>query len=215
MAMQGKTPHHCGVFPCAWRSSVPRRPALPPAPVPPAHANRDSDGAWVLRPLGLTGSSAINSAQENSDCCGSGASSSRWPLVPFPLTGAGAWPFPLAGWALAGTSSTVGPNRSSWWPLPFTAMVSGSTSTGFQPSSTSSSSASLSAFLALANTSSIVSFSSSSSPLTILRARAIIMSSPSSPYAASPSSGSSPSTARELCIFLATSFSASAWSVFR
>ena len=93
-------------------------------------------------------------------------------------------------------------------------MVSGSISTTFQPSSTSSSSASLSAFLAWANTSSIVSVSSSS-PLTILRARAIIMSSPSSPYAARPSSGSSPSTARELCIFFATSFSASAWRVFR
>ena len=36
-----------------------------------------------LWPLGFTGSSAMNSAQENSDCCGSGASS----LWPFPLTG--------------------------------------------------------------------------------------------------------------------------------
>ena len=126
----------------------------------------------------------MNSAQENSDCCGSGASS-WWPL-PLPLTGAGAWPFPFAWRPLTGTSSTVGPMPSSWWPLPLaplplTASVSGSISTTFQPSSTSSSSAVASALLAWAKTSSIVSFSSSSSPLTILRARAIIMSSPSSP----------------------------------
>ena len=49
--------------------------------------------AWGfrLRPFGLTGSSVMNSAQENSDCCGSSASS---------------W------WPLAGTSSTVGPMAS-------------------------------------------------------------------------------------------------------
>ena len=56
---------------------------------------------WGLRPrpLGFNGFSAMNSAQENSACCGSGASS----LWPFPLTGAGAWPFPfpLAWWPFA------------------------------------------------------------------------------------------------------------------
>ena len=44
---------------------------------------------------------------------------------------------------------------------------------------------------------------SSSSRLTIFRASAGIKSSPSSPKSASPSSGSSPSTARELCGFFA------------
>ena len=68
-----------------------------------------------------------------------------------------------------------------------------------------------SASLAWAKTASTVS-ASSSSPLTILRARASIRS---SPKAASPSSGSSPSTARELCSFFATSFSASACRLFR
>ena len=68
-----------------------------------------------MRPFGFTGSSAMNSAQENSDCCGSGALS-WWP---FPLTGPGAWPFPFAWRPLTGTSSTVGPIPSSWCPLPF------------------------------------------------------------------------------------------------
>ena len=36
----------------------------------------DIDGAWVFRPFGLTGYSAMNSAQENSDGCGSCYSSS-------------------------------------------------------------------------------------------------------------------------------------------
>ena len=55
----------------------------------------------------------------------------------------------------------------------------------------------------------------SSSPLTILRARASIRSSPSSPQAASPPSGSSPSTASDDWSFLATSLRASAWREFR
>ena len=67
-----------------------------------AHSNIERVAGWglLLRPLGLTGSSAMNSAQENSDCCGSSASS--WcPLPPYPvrgrlLTGTGAWPLPLA-----------------------------------------------------------------------------------------------------------------------
>ena len=43
-----------------------------------AQSNRDGVAGWALppRPFGFTGSSAMNSAQENSDCCGSGASSS-------------------------------------------------------------------------------------------------------------------------------------------
>ena len=69
---------------------------------------------------------------------------------------------------------------ASWWPLPLTAMASGSTT--FQSSSTRYSSALASASLAWAKTASTVSASSSSSsPLTILRASAIIRSSPSSP----------------------------------
>ena len=89
-----------------------------------AHSNIEMVAGWgfLLRRLDLTSSSAMNSAQENSDCCGSMAS--LW------------WPFPLPlTCPLAGTSSTVGPNRSSWWPLPFplplTAMVSGSISTSW------------------------------------------------------------------------------------
>ena len=40
-----------------------------------AHSNRVSDeGLGLPFRLGFTGSSAMNSAQENSDCCGSGAS---------------------------------------------------------------------------------------------------------------------------------------------
>ncbi len=54
-----------------------------------------------MRPFGFTGSSAMNSAQENSDCCGSGALS-WWP---FPLTGPGAWPFPFAWRPLTETVS--------------------------------------------------------------------------------------------------------------
>ena len=73
-------------------------------------------GASPLRPLGLTGSSAMNSAQQNSDLCGSSASS-WWQLAPLPLTGAFACPLPLAWRPLPSTSSTVGP-VASWWPFP-------------------------------------------------------------------------------------------------
>ena len=50
-----------------------------------AHSNIEMVAGWglLLRPLGFTGSSAMNSAQENSVRCGSSASS-WWPL---PLTG--------------------------------------------------------------------------------------------------------------------------------
>ena len=55
----------------AWRSSSTLS----------AHSNRDVEAGWGLRlrPFGFTGSSAMNSAQVNIDCCGSEASS-RWPL---------------------------------------------------------------------------------------------------------------------------------------
>lgn len=50
-----------------------------------AHSNRDGDAGFLLRlrRLGLTGPSAMNSAQETSASCGSPASaSSFWPLPP-------------------------------------------------------------------------------------------------------------------------------------
>ena len=42
-----------------------------------AHSNIEMVAGWGLRlrPLGITGSSTINSAQKNSNCCGSAASS--------------------------------------------------------------------------------------------------------------------------------------------
>ena len=41
-----------------------------------AQSNRDVEAGFGfrLRPFGFTGSSVMNSAQENSDCCGFGAS---------------------------------------------------------------------------------------------------------------------------------------------
>ena len=54
-------------------SSAPRRPAPPPAPDPAqrasAHSNRDTAAGFRLRILGLTGSSAMNSAAENGVHC--------------------------------------------------------------------------------------------------------------------------------------------------
>ena len=53
--------------------------------------------------LGFAGSSSVNFAQENSDCCGSGAQSA-WPL---PSNGTGE--LPLAWCPMPRTNSTVGP----------------------------------------------------------------------------------------------------------
>ena len=56
-----------------------------------AHFDSDAAAGWGFRPrpFGLTGSSAMNSAQGNSDCCASGASS--------------LWPFPMTSWGVAST----------------------------------------------------------------------------------------------------------------
>ena len=86
--------------------------------------------------------------------------------------------------------------------------------TVFHSSSTRYLSASCSASRARAKMFSSESPDWNSVSLTICRASVMIRSWPSSPKAISPSSGNSPSTARELCIFFATSLSASVWMVF-
>ena len=67
MAVQGEAiADATTTSPCVLRPSAPGRPAPSPAPVPQSALTRTGTR---LRTLDLTGSSTMNSAQENRDCC--------------------------------------------------------------------------------------------------------------------------------------------------
>ena len=112
MASRGSHRIQTVAVPVAFQSSAPRppsrqtgRPTPLPAPVPgrapQSNRERDEGSAFRPRPLGFTGSSAMNSAQENRVCCGSDSS---W------------WPLPLVS-TVSGSISTSFQSSSTRYPF--------------------------------------------------------------------------------------------------